>query len=623
MNKLSVWASALVCTVLSACGQPADEAIVGIKTYGFVDLEGAKVSAIIVEYNQDIVASSVDAGKFSVDDYVIAQEAQNGYERTIETDKDDVKGNEGQITKVYVNQEPAPSETGGTDQGHFVIIEVNTDYILTGQNLSYTTTMMGGVKQTGSIKGEHGTIAPSSLEIKNYVIEEREGRGGRMRQVIEADKSTILLPEFAEGSGWTLNYKGNGAFHATHCYSEYTGRYEDFELPYAIFVPAKEILEANKENVALTIHMEHAGANDTDPMAAITSSRAAVKHAGKRIQQMQPTIVLVPQIEESRRSTNDLVASSEANTAIWELTDHILETYKEYIDVNKIYGTGQSMGGMTILNMASQRDNFFAGIVATGAQWSNSYNKTFQNGGERTPENDPISFNGWGLDTENYQNWYYLISDDNILSQTCAEDPMAKGLWQAVADYYLAAGVKIPYDEWSPFIPVDEQNAKGKAVVTHANTVPGSGINWVGFTQGDHMSTWKYGYQLDYCFDWLYSQNRQTAMQRGKVKQLNREWLGRDASGKIKAGSGTRHLNSAQFTPGGSDDIFTEGWTPVSATIRMFKAIPAEENTQATQQGPNRQPSRQELIDRARQAYAKLSSAEQNTVRQQVNIDKY
>ena len=71
MNKLSVWASALVCTALSACGQPADKAIVGIKTYGFVDLEGAKVSAIIVEYNQDIVASSVDAGKFSVDDYVV------------------------------------------------------------------------------------------------------------------------------------------------------------------------------------------------------------------------------------------------------------------------------------------------------------------------------------------------------------------------------------------------------------------------------------------------------------------------------------------------------------------------------------------------------------------------
>lgn len=508
MNKVLLCASALTWAVMGACTTNSNEAIVDVKSYGFVDLEGAKVSAIIVEYDQEIKGSSVDASKYSITDYAILQEKQHGFKETIETDKDGIEGNEGQITRVYVNDQPAPSSTGGTDTGRFVIIEVNTDYILTGQNLAFTTTMMAGVQQTGDIEGSHGTITASNTEVCNYTISERMGRSGRMREVIETDKDKLILPEFAEGSGWTLNYIGNGAFKATHCYSEYTGKYEDFEMPYAIFVPKQEVLENHKGNIALTIHMEHAGANDTDPMAAITSSRAAVKHAGDAVQSHQPTIVLVPQIEESRRSTNDLVASSEANTAIWELIDYILEKYKGYIDENKIYGTGQSMGGMTILNMAAQRDNFFAGIVATGAQWSNSYNKTFQNGGERTPENDPVSFNGWGLDKVNYQNWYYMISDDNILSQTCADDPMATALWQAVADYYAAVGKKIPYDSWSPFENLDDQNARGKALVTHDNQQPGSGINWIGFTQGNHMSTWKYGYQLDYCFEWLYAQNR-------------------------------------------------------------------------------------------------------------------
>ena len=32
----------------------ADNAIVNVKSYGFVDLEGAKTSAIIVKYNQDM-----------------------------------------------------------------------------------------------------------------------------------------------------------------------------------------------------------------------------------------------------------------------------------------------------------------------------------------------------------------------------------------------------------------------------------------------------------------------------------------------------------------------------------------------------------------------------------------
>lgn len=33
----------------------------------------------------------------------------------------------------------------------------------------------------------------------------------------------------------------------------------------------------------------------------------------------------------------------------------------------------------------------------------------------------------------------------------------------------------------------------------HKNNLPGTGINWVTFTRGSHMSTWKYGYQ-DYPF---------------------------------------------------------------------------------------------------------------------------
>ena len=38
----------------------ADNTIVDVKSYGFVDLEGAKISAIIVEYNQNIKSDSVD-----------------------------------------------------------------------------------------------------------------------------------------------------------------------------------------------------------------------------------------------------------------------------------------------------------------------------------------------------------------------------------------------------------------------------------------------------------------------------------------------------------------------------------------------------------------------------------
>ena len=322
----------------------ADSAIMDVKSYGFVDLEGAKTSAIIVEYNQDIKADSVDKNDYEITNYAIYSEKKDGFEKTIEIDRDGTKGNEGKITKIYVNDKPEISKNGGTKEGKYVIIEVNTEYVLMGQNLSYTSTMMAGVKQIGEITGKNGKITAGTKEVSNYTLSEetqtRPTGETVTKTVITADKNKIILPEFDKNSGWKIHYIGNGGFKATKAYSEYTGKYEDFEMPYAIYVPNKEILEKNKGNISVVLHMEHAGANDTDPMASLTSTKAAAKMASKELQEKNPAIIIVPQVEENRRSTNDVVSSSEANTAIWELLDSVLKEYKGYINENRIYGTG-------------------------------------------------------------------------------------------------------------------------------------------------------------------------------------------------------------------------------------------------------------------------------------------
>ena len=325
--------------------------------------------------------------------------------------------------------------------------------------------------------------------------------------------------------------------------------------------------------------MEHAGANDTDPMASLTSTKAAAKMASKELQEKNPAIIIVPQVEENRRSTNDVVSSSEANTAIWELLDSVLKEYKGYINESRIYGTGQSMGGMLLLNIAAQRDNFFAGVAILGSQWSNNYNKDFQNNGSpaRSPQNDSVSFNGFGLDKKNYQNWYYMISDDNILIHTASNDLMATSLWKTIQEYFKAAGVEIAYDEWDPYLSVEEQNKIDRKMTTHDNTKPGTGINWGEFSKGSHMSTWKYGYQVDYPFEWLFEQRRETAQARGKVEQLKNKWLGRDKDGNIKKGSGTAGLNTAQYTPAGKSDTYIENWKPYDVVSKLISDIPNAE----------------------------------------------
>ena len=588
----------------------ADTAIVSVKSYGFVDVEGAKTSAIIVEYDREIDGDSVSAEDYEVMDYTLLQVNQLGYEGAIEMDYDGVPGNEGTVIAAYVNTEPAPCEEG-KEAGKYVILEVNTEYMLTSQNLVYTESMMAGAKQVGEVTSAGSVIAPGEKEVGNYTSYEVENAWTHaMETAVEADKEGILLPQFDPGTGWTLHYIGENAFQATNCYSEYTGETYDFELPYALYVPSEEVMEANKGNIAFVVHMEHAGANDTDPMAGITSSKAASKLAGPEVQDANPAIVLVPQIEESRRTTDDYDASSEAQPAIWELMDALLEEYADYIDMDRIYGTGQSMGGMSIIYMASQRDNFFGGIAVVGAQWSNSYAKEFQHDGApmRTPENDPVSFNGFGLDAENYQNWYYMVSDDNILVHTCAEDPMATGEWDYLAQYYEAAGAQIATGSYDPYLPVEEQDELDSQVTDHPTDQPGGGINWILFTSGNHMSTWKYGYQLNYPFQWLFAQSRKTEEERGKVEALKNDWLGRDEEGNILPDSGTAGLNSAQFTPGGSSDVYVEGWTPVSVTNGLIaKAL--EEDPAAEHQGWGKSNTEQ-----AQDAYALLTEEEKAQV---------
>lgn len=168
MKRLFLFIAALAGMVSCSGSIPADKAIKSVKSYGFVDLEGAKCSAVIIEYDRNVKAGSVTPETFEIVDYTLLQEQKNGFDRVIETDKDDVSGNEGAITKVYVNTEPATSSDGGSSSGRYVVIEVNTDYVLSTANLSYTTAMLAGARQVLPIRVAGGTVDPSDSLFTNY-----------------------------------------------------------------------------------------------------------------------------------------------------------------------------------------------------------------------------------------------------------------------------------------------------------------------------------------------------------------------------------------------------------------------------------------------------------------------
>jgi hypothetical protein len=98
----------------------ADDAIVGIRTIGFMAADAVKLSAIAVEYSTDLTGADVDENTYEID---------HPYNPWIDGRSVNFGGGEiGDITRVYVNDKPEISAAGGSGTGKFVIVEVYTGY---------------------------------------------------------------------------------------------------------------------------------------------------------------------------------------------------------------------------------------------------------------------------------------------------------------------------------------------------------------------------------------------------------------------------------------------------------------------------------------------------------------
>lgn len=556
----------------------APSAIVSVSTIGFVDTDGAKVSAIVVEYGVDLTGADVSVDDFIVDNYGISQgDAQC-----------EIGSDPGKPVKAYVNDTAEVSASGGSGTGKYVIIEVNTDYQLGSVASSYKLAMYAGVRQIGTIVADSGTIAPSLKEIGNYTETEVAGfRGSTWYNYANDGAYTILGIDKFE-----LFTKEDGtAFHATNCFEEATGEYVDVDLPYALYVP--EDYDASKE-YALVLQVHDAGFMGDDPMITLTESQGCANFASDAVQQIVKDqglgglIVVAPQINNDLRSTRDNWSLSAAVPATWQLLDSLTEKYN--ISMDHIYGTGQSMGGMQVVAMAAQRDNYFAGIWANGCQWGTNYNLEEEYSGASyyaAPADGELI---WTVDADgnevDYRNWYYMVSDDNILITNCAGDKFSTQTWRELDYlYHDLAGTDLIYETytaiWNPLTATkEEQNAAATAIMEKAAAESDLGFVWTAFEGGNHMATWIYSHGVFAHYEWLLTQTRQSEMERGKLECLTNNFeyadeqdtseareLAPDADGNMvyyatgKAGAGTADYNGCWLKMGNST-LKAPNWKP-------------------------------------------------------------
>ena len=567
----------------------ADEAIESVETLGFVDIDGSKINAIAVKYNIDLTGAEVSLDDFAIQDYGLTL-----------SEKDLNYGeNPGAPMKIYINNQPAIDLNGGSGSGNYIIIETDTAFQVSRFARSYEVTMAAGVTQTGTIKTDTNMITPSEKEICNY--EEIEYIGfdpntGKEREPEYYNYAKDGSFQIAGIENYNLHTIDSGtAFHATNCFDEANGQYWDFDLPYALYVP--EDYDPD-QSYALVLHIHDAGSMSIDPMLTLTEAQGPSNYASEWFQNLAKeqglggAIIVCPAVAEffdmdedhpnyELRISRDNWTLSCAAPAVWELLDYLTENYS--IDSNRIYGSGQSMGGMTVMAMAAQRDNYFAGVLEISCKWGNNYNKDYSFNGVAyydAPADGEII---WTQDSDgnptDYHNWFYLVSDDNILFLNTAKENVEYSFL-----YHDLAGVDV--EESGMILDQDsDAETRNELVSELVSRESDLGIYQVTMTGNvGHMSAWFYGHGTPACYEWLLNQTRETEMERDKLPlDKNFEWADEqiqteerlykedkdDPANNIyyptgKAGAGTVGYNST-VTALGSNAFLAPGWTPETA----------------------------------------------------------
>lgn len=546
--------------------------IQSVAAIAFADVDGPKLQAVAVEYDCDLTGAVLDADTFELSVYSMVELESIG------------DGELGDITAIYVNDEPAVSATGGSGGGRYVIVEVFTDWQAATQ-MGFTNSLNAKVKQVKDITCDAGIIPAD---------------GAAYGTVSGGKKAVNFVMPDIEGFRYYTDdpgdYGADGeAFAWDHCFSMIDGSYTDERLAYALFLP-----EDYREDgcYAMVTVDNPAAAKGTHPLVSVLATRSPALLASDWAQEQMKEqhgvdglIVLVPVITERVDDNGGTPAEYEALVHLW---DTIIETY--HVNPDYVYGVGQSVGGMELLETNRNRDNFFAGLLLYEDQWCQNYymDTTFErNIAANTateaaapmhyPRTDGYITWDYSYDANGEKvyeghdpyNFYYLISDDNILILHGDENYSSGNSWKELKYlYYDLAGYEITELELDGAWDVERQNSALRAYFDRGETL---NINMVSIANGEN------GYSCrkpEATYEWLLSQSRQAAMSREKLdlnkpfalaeKQIQTEDRALNFTGREgeeiyyltgKAGAGTRFYNSSWLNMATVADALP-GWLP-------------------------------------------------------------
>ena len=256
--------------------------------------------------------------------------------------------------------------------------------------------------------------------------------------------------------------------------------YEDEEtgtaLQYQLYVP--ESYDESK-SYPLIQFIPDASVVGRDADYVLTQGWGGLIWATDEEQAKHPAFVVVPVFTET--IVDDNFNHSEQIEVAVRLIQSLTETYS--IDTNRLYTTGQSMGGMTSFYLNATYPSLFAASLFVGSQWDNSI--------------------------------LNVLEDDSFFYIVSAGDPKASVGQAGLMEVFDGDGAAYSHAEWSAQDDAETQNAAVTAMLAEGNSA-----NFVTFTlgttlaegqtsgggAGEHMTSFDYAYKIEAVRDWLFGQ---------------------------------------------------------------------------------------------------------------------
>ena len=409
----------------------------------------------IVAYGKNVVSNSAKFGVKGIRNITAITESFGTgqkltgvvveYEKEIDNSKltqDTFSVVERNVTKVYANTENDKAKTG--KNGRFVVIELNPDDEKAQLFIKADNILDAKVE----MKQEKDVFATNGKAFKK-----------NLKTLVNNNVKNLVVDNFKQ-----FEYKDSK-----------TGTV----VKYNLYIP-KNYDKNKKYPMIMFIH--DAGPLSENTKVTLLQGNGATVWATPEEQAKHEAFVLAPQYSQQ------VVDDNGNYTADLEATVNLIRDYlvKEYsIDTDRLYTTGQSMGGMMSIVMNFKYPDLFAASYFVACQWD--------------------------------ANLTAPMAKNKMWTVVSTGDTKAFPGWNAIIQVLTKNGGIVVKDVWRGDYTT-EQFQKGVTKVLNEN--PNANIKYTTLEKGtlpalqpgnpgsEHMTTWKTAYNIEGIRDWVFEQRK-------------------------------------------------------------------------------------------------------------------